>query len=640
MDENLISKLDLMTEKRRVLMLFAAVDETIVQQDILPLFPEQQWNIQLSHFQQQQPCQIDDDHLVICYLNDENVRELMLQTRDQPWAVGLLPHPEMKHARYGFGIANTIEEALGDIVDTQAVQLDLLLCNEKPVFNSVIIGQTFTLVPGEAMVESIWLRVQRFWRLMRNLEDVRFTPITLTTAKEKVIETAAFGVVAVEHGRSSVLSRRLIENSNANDGMLHALVLVPRSVFEMVRFLFASLFMRNLWRGNTPSFIGFIKSSRFILETTKPIQYSHDEVVSEAQRLDLRVERRCIRFIPGRLLTVEDVATEQKEVVSTNALPLGKARSELVSNPLPWIHHAAPEEFKELFLTMRESARATPAYITLMVLSTFLAAFGMFANSIPVVIGAMVLAPLMRPIIPMSFGTLRQDTSLMLASSRSIAIGTGLALLCGVITVWVIPLTHINSEIAARINPTLLDLGVAVISGIAGAYAHARAEAAKSLAGVVIAVALVPPIAVAGFGLGWLDFTVFFGASLLYLTNLVGIILAAIVTFMYLGYSPFHRAKRGLMLSFVMMVILAIPLAMGFNRMVAENNVLRQLEGQVVAGVKLVDVTVKPRDPLIIKLTMVSKTAVDDAAMDAVKREVEQRLQQPVVLEIGVRIIR
>src|SRR5690554_3804270 len=315
MDEDLISKLDLMTEKRRVLMLFAAADETIVQQEILPLFPEQQWNIQLSHFQQQQACQIDDDHLVICYLNDENVRELMLQARDQQWTVGLLPHPEMKHASYGFGIASTIEEALGDIVDTQAVQLDLLLCNEKPVFNSVIIGQTFTLVPGEAMVESLWLRAQRFWRLMRNLKDVRFTPITLTTAKEKVIETAAFGVVAVEHGRSSVLSRRLIENSNANDGMLHALVLVPRSVSEMVRFLFASLFMRNLWRGNIPSFIGFVKSSRFILETTKPIQYSHDEVVSEAQRLDLRVERRCIRFIPGRLLTVEDVATEQKEVV-------------------------------------------------------------------------------------------------------------------------------------------------------------------------------------------------------------------------------------------------------------------------------------------------------------------------------------
>ena len=228
----------------------------------------------------------------------------------------------------------------------------------------------------------------------------------------------------------------------------------------------------------------------------------------------------------------------------------------------------------------------------------------------------------------------------MIDSGRSIAIGTGLALLCAMLIAWFIPLNHINSEIAARISPTLLDLGVAVVSGIAGAYAHARAEVAKSLAGVAIAVALVPPLAVAGIGLGWLDFTVFFGAFLLYLTNLVGIILAALITFMILGYSPFHRAKRGLMLTLVMVAILAIPLAFGFERMVAENNVLRQLDGQEIAGVKLVDVNVRPRDPLIISLTMVSKTPVDHAVMDEVKQEIERRLQQPVVLEIAVRVVR
>lgn len=109
---------------------------------------------------------------------------------------------------------------------------------------------------------------------------------------------------------------------------------------------------------------------------------------------------------------------------------------------------------------------------------------------------------------------------------------------------------------------------------------------------------------------------------------------------MILGYSPFHRAKRGLMLTLVMVAILAIPLAFGFERMVAENNVLRQLDGQEIAGVKLVDVNVRPRDPLIISLTMVSKTPVDHAVMDEVKQEIERRLQQPVVLEIAVRVVR
>jgi len=640
MVEDLISKLDSITDKRRVVLIFSAEDEQEVQDKILPKLPEQQWEIELSNFQIAQQYQFDTDQLVISYLNDECLRDLMLQAREQEWTIGLLPHPEMKHARYGFGIAANFEDALSDIMDNAASQLDLLLCNERPVFNSVIVGQTFTLVPGEAMVEPFWARVRRFWRLMRSLKEVRFTPFTITTQKEKIIETAAFGIVAVEHGRSSVLSRRFMPDSNANDGMMHALVLAPRSVFEMLRFLFASLFMRNIWSRNNPPFVGFIKSSQLKLETNKAIKYSHDEMVSEAEQLDFKVERRAIRLIPGRLLALAESGGEQKEIVRTQALPLGKARNELVSYPLPWMHHAAPEEFKDLFMMMRESAKATPAYLTLMVLSTLLAAFGLFANSIPVVIGAMILAPLMGPIISMSLGTLRQDDSLMLESGKSIAIGTGLSLLCAMLIAWFIPLNNINTEIAARISPTLLDLGVAVVSGIAGAYAHARIEVAKSLAGVAIAVALVPPLAVAGIGLGWLDFTVFFGAFLLYLTNLVGIILAALITFMVLGYSPFHRAKNGLMLTFAMVAILAIPLAFGFERMVAENNVLRQLDGQEIAGVKLVDVNVRPRDPLIISLTMVSKTAVDDAVMDEVKQEIERRLQQPVVLEIAIRVVR
>ncbi|WP_292363424.1 DUF389 domain-containing protein, partial [Methylophaga sp. UBA1464] len=423
MVEDLLSKLDSITDKRRVVLIFSAEDEQEVQDQILPKLPEQQWEIELSNFQAAQQYQFADDQLVISYLNDECLRDLMLQAREQEWTIGLLPHPGMKHARYGFGIAANLDDALSDIMNNDASQLDLLLCNQRPVFNSVIVGQTFTLVPGEAMVEPFWARVRRFWRLMRSLKEVRFTPFTITTQKEKVVETAAFGIVAVEHGRSSVLSRRFMPDSNANDGMLHALVLAPRSVFEMLRFLFASLFMRNIWSRNNPPFIGFIKSSQLKLETSKPIKYNHDEMVSEAEQLEFNVERRAVRLIPGRLLALAESGGEQKEIVRTQALPLGKARNELISYPLPWMHHAAPEEFKDLFMMMRESAKATPAYLTLMVLSTLLAAFGLFANSIPVVIGAMILAPLMGPIISMSLGTLRQDDSLMLESGKSIAIG-------------------------------------------------------------------------------------------------------------------------------------------------------------------------------------------------------------------------
>lgn len=624
-----------------VTVVFAAADAQVVQETVLPLLAQRNVEWQLYACDEDEPMRIADDALVICYLADNTLRGLIRQARQQSWHIGLLPHPDMRHARYGFGISADIEQALDDILTQESEQLDLLLCNDLPVFNSVVIGDAFTLTPGEALVERLDERIKRFWRLATSINQITFNAFRITTHKEKEIDTAALGIVAVEHGRSSVLSRRLVHDSYANDGMLHALVLAPRSVFEMLRFLFASLFLRNFWSRNNPSFIGLLKTRTMLVESPRSVHYTHDGLQMSAEQIELRVEEKVLSMRPGSHLTLDETGSgDSKELIKAQALPLGNAKIELLSYPLPWLHHAATEEFKELFTLMRDSARATPAYLMLMVLSTLLATFGLFANSIPVVIGAMILAPLMGPIVSMALGTLRQSEQLMLTSARSIALGTGLSLLCAMLLTLFIPLNMINSEIAARISPTLLDLGVAVVSGIAGAYAHARAEVAKSLAGVAIAVALVPPLAVAGIGLGWLDGTVFFGAFLLYLTNLVGIVLAALVTFMFLGYSPFHRAKRGLALSLILAGILAIPLAIGFSQMVTENRIVQQLNGHEVAGVTLTDIKVSQRTPIRIDLTLLSTSTVDDDTLDVVKREVERRLQQEVVLEIGIKVIR
>ncbi len=627
-----------------IVVLYADIDEQRVQQQILPLLRARLGEgfsaLKIQVFNPEQLAGFIAGSRLLCYLSDEMLRELVLQIQSQQLTLALLPHPEMKHARYGFGIAGKMEDALTDALNNNATEADLLLCNDVPVFNSVVIGDALTLTPGEALAEPLAQRIKRFVRLVKGIGKVTFNAFKITTHKEKIVDTAALGIVVVEHGRSSVLSRRLVADSSVNDGMLHALVLAPRSVFEMLRFLFASLFLREYWNNNSPSFVGHVKSRSLRISSPKLISYTHDGLIEKNSVLHLKVEPRVLLLAPGRYLALEEAETESKEAVRTKALPAGKAKSELVTYPLPWIHHAATDEFKELFMAMRESAKASSSYLTLMVLATLLAVFGLFANSTPVIIGAMILAPLMGPIVSMALGTLRQDVSLMLISSRSIAVGTGLAMGCAMVATWFIPLTTINSEIAARISPTLLDLGVAVISGIAGAYAHARAEVAKSLAGVAIAVALVPPLAVAGIGLGWLDFTVFWGAFLLFLTNLVGIILAAVITFMFLGYSPFHRAKRGLALTLILAAILCIPLAIGFGRMVAEHQVVQQLDGIELDEVKLRDVSVRPGTPLRISLTLVSGSAVDDATMDRVKQRIEQKLQQSVELEIGVKVIR
>ena len=122
-----------------------------------------------------------------------------------------------------------------------------------------------------------------------------------------------------------------------------------------------------------------------------------------------------------------------------------------------------------------------------------------------------------------------------------------------------------------RLSPTILDMFVAIVSGIAAAYAKSNEKIIGSLAGVAIAVALVPPIAVAGVGLGWGEWSMFSSAFLLFTTNLVGIILAASLTFLMLGFSPVSVAKKGIFYAMTLVAIVSVPLYIAFTKM--EHNI-------------------------------------------------------------------
>jgi len=132
------------------------------------------------------------------------------------------------------------------------------------------------------------------------------------------------------------------------------------------------------------------------------------------------------------------------------------------------------------------------------------------------------------------------------------------------------PHKPVTEEMLARLNPTLLDLAVAIISGIAAACSKSFREIIQSLAGVAIAVALVPPLAVAGIGIGHMDFHFFYQAFLLFTTNLVGIIISATLTFRILGYSAAVRRKASLVAVFIFLVLISIPLYLSYSRIVED----------------------------------------------------------------------
>lgn len=139
---------------------------------------------------------------------------------------------------------------------------------------------------------------------------------------------------------------------------------------------------------------------------------------------------------------------------------------------------------------------------------------------------------------------------------------------------WFIPIEKLTSEMSGRLFPTTLDLFVDIASGVAAAYAKSNEKISASLAGVAISVALVPSLAVAGVGIGWGEWHMFSSAFLLFLANLVGIVFAVALTFVILGYSPIRIAKKGILISLMIAVFVAIPLHSSFEKM--EENIAIQ----------------------------------------------------------------
>ena len=610
----------------------------MVKEEIVPLFA-QHLKIAVA-FKADLKISVADDVFIVTYLSDELLKELFPLAIKKNWRMGFLPHPDMIHARRGFGVSATLEEAVQNILQAEEAQkIDMLMANKRPVFDMVVVGECLSVMYGSiepTEAKRVWGKTKNFFKLFKRVSLNQFTLEVRPQGggEKQSIDTAALGMVVVQHGKSSLLSRKILENSFVNDGLMHTLILAPESIMGLVEFGLLSFF-RSRNNQKLPPFASHIKTNKILVKSTSPMEFSVDDTLMSAKELELEVVPKVIRIVPGIYLDTEG-QSNNKEIFKTQSLPRDGKKEELLKGPLPLINHATTEEFKELFTTLRENARPASSYLVLMFLSTFIATLGLFSNSSPVIIGAMILAPLMSPIISLSMGVLRQDNQLIKGSLKSIGLGLLVGYLCSVFITWLTPLSISNVQIQSRTSPNLLDLWVAVGSGVAGAYAHAKKEIAKTLAGVAIAVALVPPLAVSGIGLGWMDWHVFSGALLLLATNLAGMILAAAITFLFLGFSPFHLARKGLLISLAFVLGISVPLAFGFVRMVQENRVIDNLSGQVINNVLLREVEVRKSNPLGLSVKAITERPLDEEELVEVKREIEKRLGQDVELEITV----
>lgn len=197
----------------------------------------------------------------------------------------------------------------------------------------------------------------------------------------------------------------------------------------------------------------------------------------------------------------------------------------------------------EAYTRIRRSARPDLDFFMLISLATIIAALGLIVNSPAVVIGAMLVAPLMSPMVGTGLAVVLGDTRFIRLSIGAVLRGVVLAIVVGAAA----GLLNINQpatpELLARTQPTLIDLAIALFSGLAGAYALCRSDAAGALPGVAIAAALVPPLATVGISLTTGRFGQALGAMLLFTANFVSISSATALMFLILGFRPTTAQK-------------------------------------------------------------------------------------------------
>jgi len=227
-------------------------------------------------------------------------------------------------------------------------------------------------------------------------------------------------------------------------------------------------------------------------------------------------------------------------------------------------NHTERVSREELYDDLEKGATTTKIYISMIILSSIVAAIGIINNSVAVIIGAMVIAPMLTPNVSLSLATALGDLPLAKSALKTIFLGISITIVLSLAIGISLPVDPSLQEISSRTNVGLMDIVLALASGAAGALSFTSAAPAV-LIGVAVAVALMPPLVVFGLLLGAGYYSLALGALFLFLANLISVNLAGVVTFLAQGIEPrtwweAKKAKQATMLAIVVWVSLLASL--------------------------------------------------------------------------------
>jgi uncharacterized hydrophobic protein (TIGR00271 family) len=200
--------------------------------------------------------------------------------------------------------------------------------------------------------------------------------------------------------------------------------------------------------------------------------------------------------------------------------------------------HDGEEEPKKVIENVVKNISFKGSNIWILACAILIASVGLNVNSTAVIIGAMLISPLMGPIVGAGFALATFNFDLLKKSFKNLMIATVVSLFVSTLYFYLSPFKDVQSELLARTSPNFYDVLIAFFGGVVGAVSVTRMEKGNPIPGVAIATALMPPLCTAGFGLATMNFSYFFGAFYLYSINCFFICFSTFLVIKFLKYSP------------------------------------------------------------------------------------------------------
>lgn len=282
----------------------------------------------------------------------------------------------------------------------------------------------------------------------------------------------------------------------------------------------------------------------------------------------------------------------------------------------------------------------TMRYAFMTMMSAGIAVLGLLLSSPAVVIGAMLISPLMSPILGLGFSLALFDFAETRRSLTALAAGAIVAVAFTAIIVLASPLKAPTAEILARTRPNLFDLLVALFAALAGTFAIIRGRG-ETIVGVAIATALMPPLAVVGYGLATWNVPVLAGSFALFVTNLMTIALSATVVARFYGFGHYLSSQQSWMQTVVLALVfvgMSIPLGFSLTRIASETvtatKVRSFLSDKFGTSSRVTQLDIDfDRDPIAIRSVVIAprSAAADNATL---QKALSAQLKRPVKLQV------